>query len=138
MVLWPSINAALVAFDLGLILYGLYQIKVKRDVKRHMAAMKLALAVFVIFLVSFLLKGLVVGFAEVPVWPGAMVQPRTLLLVHEAVALVTVPLIGIAYFAGFTKRWALHRRVAPWAATFWLLESLFGLWEYYILYHHLW
>lgn len=133
---WAGFNAALVALDFFVILYGIYLIKRKRDVERHKKVMLTAGAIFVLFLVSFLLK---ITFQGIQPFPEVTFTPwhipaKNILYVHEAVAVVTVPLIAIAYWAALTKRFALHKKVVRWAAPLWLFESAFGIVEFYILY----
>lgn len=132
--LWAGINAGLVALDFFIIAYGLYLAKVRKDYILHSKVMITAGVVFLVFLISFLLKVLLVGVQEMPVWEGALVQPRTILIIHEVVALITVPLLIATYWFAFKGQFERHKRIAPWAGGSWLFESAFGIVEFYILY----
>lgn len=133
---WGLANAALIGIDFFVILYGIYLAKVKRDFVRHPKVMKLAGALFLLFLLSFLIKIVTVGAQPFPVWvdPPLGIQPRHILYVHEAVAVVTVPLIAAAYWFAYKRDFARHKKVARYAWPLWLFESAFGIAEFFILY----
>lgn len=133
---WALFNTALVGLDFFIILYGVYLSKVKRDFQRHPKVMIAAGIVFLMFLVSFLLKVAIFGVQPFPTWPDNYfhIQPRHILYVHEAVALVTVPLIIAAYWLAYRRDFARHKKVVRWAAPLWLFESAFGIVEFFILY----
>ena len=133
---WALFNALLVGADTFVILYGVYLAKVKRDFVRHLRVMILAGVLFLLFLVSFLIKVATQGVQPLPVWqdPPFGIQPRLILYMHEAVALVTVPLIIAAYWLAYKRRFATHKKVVRWAWPLWVFESAFGIVEFLILY----
>ncbi len=137
MALWGLVNSALVGLDFFVIAYGIYLAKVKRDFRRHPKVMITAGVIFLVFLASFLVKVATQGVQPFPEWtvPGTSITARHILYVHEAVALVTVPVVGAAYWFAYKRRFDLHRRVVNWAWPLWLFESLFGIGEFWMLYH---
>ncbi len=134
---WALANALLVGVDFFIIAYGVYLAKVKRDFRRHPLVMKTAGIVFLVFLASFFLKVGFYGIQEYPTWADnpLHIQPVHILLTHEAVAVLTVPLIGAAYYHAFRKNFAKHKRIVRWAWPLWLFESAFGIAEFIILYY---
>lgn len=135
---WALVNTIIVAINFVVILYGVYLAKIKHDFVRHPKVMISAGLIFLVFLVSFVLRLLVEGLADMPVWESSPlgVQPRHILYTHEAFALLTVGLIGTTYWFAYKKDFKRHRKIAPWAATFWLFMSLFGIFDYFMI--HVW
>lgn len=134
---WAMFNALLVGLDFFIIAYGVYLAKVKRDFRTHPRVMITAGVVFALFLVSFLLKVGTHGIQVFPTWDASPwgIQPKHILIVHETVALLTVPLIIAAYWFAYKKDFLHHRRVVRYAWPLWLFESAFGIAEFFILYY---
>lgn len=134
---WGLINAALIGVDFFVIAYGVYLAKVKRDFVRHPKVMIAAAIIFLAFLASFLVKIATVGVQAAPVWTGMPLnlQPRHILYLHEAVALVTIPVVAAAYWFAYKRDFAKHKRIVRYAWPLWLFESAFGIVEFFILYY---
>ncbi len=123
---WPLFNVGLIVLHILILFYGLFLIKVKKDVVAHPRAMILAGLVFLVFLTSFLVRILTIGPAELGSWPGP-VQPSHLQTLHAGIALVTVVIVAMTYRFALTGRFKAHRRIAPWAFILWVFTGLFGI-----------
>jgi len=130
---WPYINEGLMLISAGTALAGWYSIRRKR-VEEHRRRMLAASAFGAAFFVSYLLRSLVEGdttFGGPQAW-----RPLYLAFLQFHVLLaLAAGILGItALRRGLARRFAQHRRVAPWAATLWLLAAATGLVVFLLLY----
>jgi uncharacterized membrane protein YozB (DUF420 family) len=57
------------------------------------------------------------------------------LLPHTLLAIGMLPLIVMSLWLAYKRRWATHRRIAPWTFGIWLYVSITGVIIYWMLYH---
>lgn len=135
----PEINTLLVAIVGVLIALGWREIRTRRRVPRHRAIMILATSLFGLFLVLYLVRLIAEGptpfEAANPQAPG-WAYPFYLgfLLVHMALALVTVALIPVLFVRAYRKDFEAHRRLARKVAPMWLISILMGIAVYFQLF----
>lgn len=135
----PHLNVVISAAAIVSIAVGWRSIRRGR-VRRHRAAMLLAVALFAAFLSLYLYKVVVEGTAP---FPGPVVVHRfvylPLLAIHVTLAVVCVPLLYYVLLVGLTYPVAdipgtRHRRVGRVAAALWLTSFVLGIVVYLLLY----
>lgn len=131
----PEINTILVAIVGLLILAGWREIRTTRRVARHRAIMITATGLFVLFLVLYVVRLVAVGPTHFetanPTAPGwAYPFYLSFLLVHMALALVTVALIPVLFVRAYRKDFRSHKRLARKVAPMWLISIVMGIGVY--------
>ncbi len=128
----PEINTALVAIVGVLIALGWREIRTRGRVPRHRAIMITATCLFGLFLVLYLVRLIAEGptsFRAVnPDAPG-WAYPFYLgfLMVHMALALVTVGLIPVLFVRAYRRDFGAHKRLARKVAPMWLISIVMGI-----------
>jgi putative membrane protein len=129
----PHLNAALNAVSFVLLLAGFYFIR-RRRVRAHITSMSAALAVSVLFLVSYVTYHY--SYGSVKFTGTGFVRPVyfTILITHIILAAVIVPLVVVTLRLALRGEYARHRRVARWTYPIWLYVSVTGVVVYLMLY----
>jgi putative membrane protein len=129
-----TINALLNAGAGLCLLLGFAFIKTK-NIAAHRACMLTAFGFSSVFLVTYLLHHAEVG--SVPFQGRGFVRTLyfAILVPHIVLAAVVVPLALFTIYRGWTKRVALHKKIARITLPIWLYVSLSGVVVYLMLYH---
>lgn len=135
----PEVNTILVATVGLLIVWGWREIRTTGRVARHRAIMVSATSLFALFLVLYLTRLIAEGPTSFPdANPGApgWAYPFYLgfLLVHMALALVTVALIPVLFIRAYRKDFGAHKRLARKVAPMWLISIVMGIAVYFQLF----
>jgi putative membrane protein len=130
----PHLNAALNGASFLLLLAGFYQIRRGR-VAAHRALMVSALAVSVLFLVSYVTYH--AQYGSVRFAGQGLVRPVYffILVTHVLLAAGIVPLVFVTARRALRGDFARHRRIARWTYPLWLYVSVTGVVVYLMLYH---
>lgn len=136
----PHVNAALVLLGLASLLLGYRAIK-RGDVQRHERFMATSSTVFFLFLALYLVRLSNHGLTPFPGNQAAhdlVYQP--FLLLHMALAVISVPLVLYALTIALTRdaagiRRSMHPRVGRIAAPLWGVSYFFGFLVYLLLHH---
>ncbi len=140
---FPRFNATLNAGVAALLLLGYSAIR-RRLVRLHAACMLIALAMSVLFLVSYgyhhavIKRGLTTSFAaqtshaNPPPWVGIVYQ--VVLWTHTPLAAIIAPLSLYTAYLALRGRFARHRAVARWTLPIWLYVAITGVVVYWMLY----
>jgi putative membrane protein len=103
------------------------------QVKLHRATMVLAMFLSVLFLLSYVAYHI----TNDPTRYGGEGAARTayflLLITHIVSAAVSLPFILFTFIAGWTNRFAAHRRLARWVFPLWLYVAVTGPICYWML-----
>jgi putative membrane protein len=137
------LNTLLIAGALVAMIVGYTAIK-KRDrregvdragvVRRHKRAMITAFTLSALFLVSFVVRYVRYGRAEIPA-PGALrVVYYVVWFTHEPIAVVSIPIVSAALVLALLGRFSTHRELARWALPLWIYAALTGNMLYLLLY----
>ena len=128
----PPFHAAVNAAVALTLLVSLIAIKLGR-VRLHRATMVTAMLLSVVFLLSYV----VYHITNDPTRYGGTGPMRTvyfiLLASHILLAAVSLPFILFTFIAGWTNRFAVHRRLARWVFPLWLYVALTGPLCYWML-----
>jgi protein SCO1 len=140
---FPRFNATLNACTAMLLVLGYTAIR-RRLVKLHIACMVIALALSVLFLLSYgyhksvIKHGLTTSFpeqtshAQPPNWVGIVYQ--FVLWTHTPLATISAPLALVTAVQGFRGRLRRHVRLARWTLPIWLYAAVTGVVVYWMLY----
>lgn len=126
-------NAVLVAASSVFIVASLVAIR-RRRTETHRACMLVATALQGGFSVLFVWRYVAYGPTPFQGSDVGAVVYRAVLVVHEPIAVVSVPLVIAALVLGLGRRFRAHRQVAGWAMATWLFSSVTGLAIYAFLY----
>ncbi|MEO5914972.1 MAG: DUF420 domain-containing protein [Luteolibacter sp.] len=128
----PPIHAGLNAVAAVVLLISLIFIKLG-NVKMHRATMVLAMILSVLFLLSYVAYHM----TNEPTRYGGVGAMRTvyfiLLGTHILFAAVSLPFILFTFIAGWTNRFAAHRKLARWVFPLWLYVAITGPICYWML-----
>ena len=128
----PPIHAGINAAVAVVILLALIFIKLGQ-VKLHRAAMVLAMGLSILFLLSYVAYHM----TNDPTRFGGTGAMRSvyffLLITHIVSAAVSLPFILFTFIAGWTNRFAAHRRLARWVFPLWLYVAVTGPVCYWML-----
>jgi putative membrane protein len=129
----PALNASLNAITAGLLFSGFIFIRNKR-VAAHRACMLGAVFVSAIFLGCYLYYHFYHGVTRftTPGWPKMIYF--TILITHTILAITILPLIGVALYFAFRRRFDSHKRVTRWLWPMWMYVSITGVIVYFMLY----
>jgi putative membrane protein len=136
----PAVNATLNATSAVLLLAAFIAIK-RRHIKAHAYLIIACVITSMTFLTCYLIYHAHVPTKSVkslyPAVPGWLYHFYLwiVLLPHTLLAVGMLPMIGISLYMAYKRRWATHRRVAPWTFGIWLYVSITGVIIYWMLYH---
>jgi uncharacterized membrane protein YozB (DUF420 family) len=130
----PHLNAILNAVTFALIAAGLVAIKRRKELL-HKRLMLAAVAVAVLFLVSYLVYHFAAGMTRFRGEGMVRTLYFAILWSHTVLAVVQVPLIAATVVAGLRDRRSAHRRLARMTAPVWLYVNATGIVVYAMLYH---
>jgi putative membrane protein len=106
----------------------------KKRVRRHRTFMSLAVTTSALFMALFVYRFVRFGFKSfnhVGAWRGVY---YTVLLSHEPMAVVTIPLVLSAFLLALNGSFTAHRELARVALPIWLFVLVTGVMLYVILY----
>ena len=131
--LLPTLNAILNLTSALLLGAGFIFIR-RHRVRIHRRIMLTALAVSLLFLVSYLVYHANVG--SVHFRGEGWVRPFyfSLLTSHTLCAIAVVPLALVTLSRALRRRFAFHRRIARWTLPIWMYVSVTGVLVYLMLY----
>ena len=129
----PHLNALLNATSFLLLVAGFLFIR-RRRVTAHLVCMLSALAVSVLFLVSYVVYHYNYGSVKFQGAGAVRTVYLLILLTHAVLAVVIVPLIALTLRRALRGDFARHRRVARWTYPLWLYVSVTGVVVYLMLY----
>ncbi len=129
----PHLNAALNATSGILLSAGYLSIRAGR-IDRHRACMLGAVAVSVIFLISYVIYHLEVGSVPFTREGSIRVVYFTVLVTHAVLAAVIVPLAAITVTRALRERFDRHVAIARWTLPLWIYVSISGVVVYWMLY----
>lgn len=128
----PPVHAAINAAVALMLVVSLSCIKLGK-VRLHRATMVTAMMLSILFLLSYVTYHLTTD----PTRYGGTGPARTvyfiLLASHILFAAVSLPFILFTFIAGWTNRFAAHRRLARWVFPLWLYVALTGPVCYWML-----
>jgi putative membrane protein len=128
------VNATLNGTAAVLLLSGRVAIARKRTTT-HRALMLTAFGVSALFLCSYLTRVALTGTHVDPHHGLVHWAYLAILGTHMILAMAVVPLVLIALYNAYKKRFAKHRAVARWTFPIWLYVSVTGVVVYVMLYH---
>lgn len=121
----PPFHAAVNAAGAVVLVLGVVFVKAG-NIRLHRAMMVTAMGLSVLFLLSY------VGYHitnDPTRYPGDAPMRGlylTLLITHIILAAVSLPFILFTFIAGWTNRFAAHRRLARWVYPMWLYVAVTG------------
>lgn len=130
----PSLNASLNATSAVLLVTGYYFIR-KRNVLAHRRCMKLAFAVSILFLCSYVYYHAHAGSTR---FTGeGWIRPVyfSMLLSHTVLAAVVPILAVLTLYRALRQQFEQHLYIARWTLPIWLYVSVTGVAVYWLLYH---
>ncbi len=131
---FPHILAGLNSATIVFLLAGFYFIR-NDNKSRHIAMMKSALCMAVLFLVIYVYYHMNSGLAK---FGGeGIVRPIyfAILIAHVVGAVILTPLVPLLAFRAFTGRFDSHKRLARWTLPLWLYVSISGVIVYTMALH---
>lgn len=130
----PSLNASLNATSAALLILGYYFIR-QRNVLAHRRCMKLAFAVSILFLCSYLYYHAHAGSTR---FTGeGWIRPVyfSMLLSHTVLAAAVPILAMMTLYRALNNQFEQHVSIARWTLPIWLYVSVTGVVIYWLLYH---
>jgi putative membrane protein len=126
-------NACLSAISVSFAIAGVRAIR-RKNVTLHRNRMVAAAATSFAFLVLFVFRFVAFGFK--PFGGGAVLHAvyMTLLLTHEPMAVINVPLVIVALMLGLRGAFSAHREVARVAWPIWIFVLVTGILIYLLIY----
>ena len=129
----PTVNATLNALGAACLVTGFVFIR-RGNVAAHRRAMITAVALGVLFLVSYLTYHFQVGSVRFQ-GTGAIRKVYLAILISHTVLAATVPfLAAITLVRALRQRFDRHRAIARWTLPIWLYVSVTGVVVYWMLY----
>lgn len=129
----PTLNAGLNATS-ALLVAAAYRAIRRRQVDRHRRLMLTALAVSVLFLISYLYYHAQVGTTRFAGAGWVRAAYLVILVSHTVLAVTIVPLVAITLHRALSRRFSLHRRIARYTLPLWFYVSVTGVVVYLMLY----
>ena len=128
----PHLNAGLNTASALLLGTGYFQLRRGRTAA-HRTCMVLALAISVLFLVSYLVYHFHTGSVRYTGdgWMRAMYF--MILISHTIIAMAIVPLVAVTLYRAVTRQYERHRSLARWALPAWLYVCISGVAVYLFL-----
>jgi uncharacterized membrane protein YozB (DUF420 family) len=132
--LHPLLNASLNALSGILLAIGYFFIR-RRNVPAHKRCMLSALAVSIVFLISYVIYHYEVG--STPFTGTGLVRRAYffILITHVILAATIVPLAIVTVRRALREQFDAHRRIARWTFPIWMYVSVTGVVVYLMLYH---
>lgn len=130
----PTLNAALNASSLVLLMSGRYLIKAGRE-ESHKKVMVTACLVSILFLISYLTYHYLVGHTTFEGQGWIRPVYFTILISHIVLASIVPVLAILLVYWGIQGKRDKHRKLARIAWPVWVYVSITGLLVYFILYH---
>ncbi len=129
----PHLNASLNAATLILVTSGYFLVR-RRKIAAHRACMLSALAVAVLFLISYVIYHYHAGSTRF--MGTGIVRPVYffILTTHVVLAAAIVPLAAFTARLGLKNQIERHKRIARWTLPIWIYVSVTGLLVYAFLY----
>ena len=131
-----ALNAALNAVAGVMLVLGYVAIK-RGDPERHKRLMLSALAVSVLFLISYVTR-MVLAEGQSKTFPdlGWIKTAYLLILATHVLLAALVPFMALrTVFLAWKERWESHRRLARWTFPIWIYVSVTGVVVYAMAYH---
>ncbi len=100
----------------------------------HGRAMTAAFTFAALFMVGFVARYVLYGARQVALAPSWARAFFVFLAIHEAISVITIPLVTATFVLGLSRRVSMHREVAPWSFLVWMLASGTGLGVFFLLY----
>jgi len=129
----PAVNAILNGTSALFLLGGFLAIR-KRRVALHRACMISAVAVSILFLVSYLIYHYHAGTTRFTAQGWVRPVYFSVLLSHTVLAMAIVPLVIVTLYRAVKKDFVRHRRIARVTFPVWLYVSVTGIIVYLMLY----
>ena len=129
----PHINACLNGTSAVLLFSG-YSFIRSGNVTAHRTCQISALAVSILFLISYLTYHFHHGTTRFQGTGLARPIYFTVLTSHTILAMVIVPLVALTFYRAFRQDFARHRRIARITLPLWLYVSITGVIVYLMLY----
>lgn len=126
-------NALLVGASIPCMVAGRRAAK-RRDVRTHCRFMCATLALQAVFLVVFVLRFVRFGPTELRGEGMVRVAYMAVLVTHEPIAVISVPLVVCAAVFAIAGKVPAHREVARMAYPIWLYASVTGVALWFFLY----
>jgi len=130
----PHFNACLNASSFVLLISGYIFIR-RQNVRAHRNCQVAALAVSVLFLISYLTYHYHHGSTRFTGQGIARPIYFTILLTHTVLAAVIVPFVIVTVRRAKRGDFLRHKRIARWTLPMWLYVSVTGVLVYLMLYH---
>jgi putative membrane protein len=128
------VNALLTAVSIGCAMRGRAAIR-KKNVAAHQRWMLAAFGLAAVFMVTFVTRIVLYGVATYTAGHGAL---RIVYLLfagsHDAMAVISLPLVILSLLLGLRKRWVLHKMIVEVAYPVWVYSALSGITLYFLLY----
>jgi uncharacterized membrane protein YozB (DUF420 family) len=136
-----AVNSGLNSLSTVLLLTALWQIR-KKNYRAHGTLMVIALLTSALFLICYLASKVIYGEVTTSMIAGS--APRwavglylLVLIPHLLAAVGMLPLIFLAVWHAYHRRWEKHRRIAKPTWYVWFYVSVTGVLVYWMLYHWL-
>ncbi len=130
----PAANAIMNGIAFSILLAGFIAVKQKR-VQTHRTLMLSAVAVSVLFLISYVTRVALTGTHRFPELGLLRTVYLVILVSHTILAIVNLPLIVRALYLALRHRYPEHARIVKVAWPIWAYVSLTGVIVYLMLYH---
>ncbi|MCE3008743.1 MAG: DUF420 domain-containing protein [Bacteroidetes bacterium] len=128
----PELNAIINSTVTAVLLLG-FAFILRRQITAHRACMLTALALSVLFLLSYVVQH--AQFESTP-YPKSLPTYSLYLFIlfsHIVLAVAVVPLALLSIYRGATQQYASHRRIARWTLPIWLYVSITGVVVYLMI-----
>ena len=122
----PMLNAVINSTVTILLIAGFVFIRQKK-IQQHRVMMLSALALSVIFLVSYILYHTFSGHVTFEGPDAVRYTYYFILLTHILLSVVVVPLALLSVYRGWTNNVLKHRKVAKWTLPIWVYVSVTGV-----------
>ncbi len=133
MQVWPAVNEGFMIVSAILIATGWVYIR-RGERETHKKLMLTGSAFATAFFISYVLRTLLVGDTTFG-GPHRYLMPYTIFLQAHATLATVAAIIGIITIRrALLGRFQLHRRIAPWTASVWLVAAASGLVVFLLLY----
>lgn len=130
----PTLNAILNATSGILVVVGYLMIR-RRKINAHRACMIAAVAVSILFLISYVFYHYHAGATRFAGTGWVRPVYFVILVSHTILAVVIVPFVIVTFRRAFRGEFARHMSIARWTFPLWLYVSVTGVIVYLMLYH---
>lgn len=133
--LLPLANASFTLIAFILMLLGRAAIR-RREVEKHKWYMFAAFVFSCFFMITFISRIALFGLSNLEGQGAMKVIYIILMAIHDAPAVVTVPLVITSMGFGFARNYKMHKELVSLAYPFWVYSSITGLLLYALLFKH--